>query len=65
MASQGVFQARSAPRPSEGGGDWALRSKYALSDVPTLLWRERQRGGGEQGQKGARSEHTPKVKENG
>jgi len=41
MASQGVFQARSAPRPSEGGGDWSLRSKYAAGDVPTLLWRER------------------------
>jgi len=41
MASQGVFPARSAPRPSEGGGDWALRSKYAPGDVPTLLWRER------------------------
>ena len=41
MASQGVFTARSAPRPSEGGGDWSLRSKYAPGDVPTLLWRER------------------------
>ena len=41
MASQGVFQARSAPRPSEGGGDWALRSRYAAGDLPTLLWRER------------------------
>jgi uncharacterized protein involved in exopolysaccharide biosynthesis len=41
MTSQGVFPARSAPRPSEGGGDWALRSKYAPGDVPTLLWRER------------------------
>jgi uncharacterized protein involved in exopolysaccharide biosynthesis len=41
MTSQGVFPARPAPRPVEGGGDWALRSKYAISDVPTLLWRER------------------------
>src|SRR5580704_12058365 len=41
MTSQGVFPARSAPRPSEGGGDWALRSKYAAADLPTLLWRER------------------------
>jgi uncharacterized protein involved in exopolysaccharide biosynthesis len=41
MASQGVFPARSAPRPSEGGGDWPLRSKYAAGDVPMLLWRER------------------------
>ena len=41
MASQGVFPARSAPRPSEGGGDWPLRSKYAAGDVPILLWRER------------------------
>src|SRR5471032_1661920 len=41
MASQGVFPARSAPRPGEGGGDWALRSKYAAGDVPMLLWRER------------------------
>ncbi len=41
MASQGVFQARSAPRPSEGGGDWPLRSRYATGDLPTLLWRER------------------------
>jgi uncharacterized protein involved in exopolysaccharide biosynthesis len=41
MTSQGVFPARSAPRPIEGGGDGSLRSKYALSDAPTLLWRER------------------------
>jgi uncharacterized protein involved in exopolysaccharide biosynthesis len=41
MASQGVFPARPAPRPSEGGGEWALHSRYALADVPTLLWRER------------------------
>src|SRR5579872_6313603 len=41
MTSQGVFPARPAPRPVEGGGDWPLRSKYAISDVPTLLWRER------------------------
>lgn len=41
MASQGVFPARSAPRPGEGGGDWTMRSRYAPSDVPTLLWRER------------------------
>ncbi len=41
MASQGVFTARSAPRPIEGGGEGAVRSKYALADVPTLLWRER------------------------
>ncbi|HLY80704.1 MAG TPA: Wzz/FepE/Etk N-terminal domain-containing protein [Caulobacteraceae bacterium] len=41
MASQGVFPARSAPRPSEGGGEWPLHSRYALADVPTLLWRER------------------------
>jgi uncharacterized protein involved in exopolysaccharide biosynthesis len=41
MASQGVFPAGSAPRLSEGGGEWRLRPKYAASDVPTLLWRER------------------------
>ena len=41
MASQGVYTARSAPRFSESGGDWAPRAKYAASDVPTLLWRER------------------------
>ena len=41
MTSQGVFPARPAPRPVEGGGDWALRSKYAISDAPTLRWRER------------------------
>jgi len=41
MASQGVFPARSAPHRYEGGGDWSLRSKYAPSDLPALLWRER------------------------
>ena len=41
MASQRVFPARPAPRPSEGGGDWPLRSRYALADIPMLLWRER------------------------
>ena len=41
MASQGVFPARPALRPSEGGGEWPLHSRYALADVPMLLWRER------------------------
>src|ERR1700761_3349263 len=41
MASQGVFPARPALRPFEGGGDWPLHSRYALADVPMLLWRER------------------------
>src|SRR6201996_9204774 len=41
MASQGVYTARSTPRPIEGGGDWPLRSRYAVSDIPSLLWRER------------------------
>jgi uncharacterized protein involved in exopolysaccharide biosynthesis len=41
MASQGVFPASPAARPSEGGGEWPLHSRYALVDVPVLLWRER------------------------
>ena len=41
MASQGVYTARSAPRFSESGGEWAPRARYAASDLPTLLWRER------------------------
>ncbi|HZZ90316.1 MAG TPA: Wzz/FepE/Etk N-terminal domain-containing protein [Caulobacteraceae bacterium] len=41
MTSQGVFPARPAPRLAEAGGDWSVRSRYAPSDVPTLLWRER------------------------
>lgn len=42
MTSQGVFPARSAPRFSEArAADWPLRPRYALTDVPMLLWRER------------------------
>jgi uncharacterized protein involved in exopolysaccharide biosynthesis len=42
MTSQGVFPARSAPRPpAQRDADWPLRPRYALTDVPTLLWRER------------------------
>jgi uncharacterized protein involved in exopolysaccharide biosynthesis len=42
MTSQGVFPARSAPRSSaQRDADWPLRPRYALTDVPTLLWRER------------------------
>lgn len=43
MTSQGVFPARPAPRPSEARdyGEWSPRARYALSDVPVLLWRER------------------------
>jgi uncharacterized protein involved in exopolysaccharide biosynthesis len=42
MTSQGVFPARPSLRSSEPqAGDWQLRPKYALSDIPTLLWRER------------------------
>jgi uncharacterized protein involved in exopolysaccharide biosynthesis len=43
MASQGVFPARPAPRPPEPRdyGDWSPRARYAASDIPVLLWRER------------------------
>jgi uncharacterized protein involved in exopolysaccharide biosynthesis len=43
MTSQGVFPARAAPRPIEprDAGDWSPRSRFALSDIPVLLWRER------------------------
>ena len=41
MASQGVFPGRSAPRAYDAGGDWSVRPKYAPSDLPALLWRER------------------------
>ncbi|HVN01337.1 MAG TPA: Wzz/FepE/Etk N-terminal domain-containing protein [Caulobacteraceae bacterium] len=42
MTSQGVFPARSAPRfTAQRDGDWQVRPRYALADVPTLLWRER------------------------
>jgi len=40
MASQGVFPARSTLHANEGG-EWMLRSRYAPSDLPALLWRER------------------------
>ena len=30
-----------AMRPGSGQGEWASRPRYALSDFPTLLWRER------------------------
>ena len=37
MAAQGVWtQAPSSPRP-----DWAGRPRYAVSDLPALIWRER------------------------
>ncbi len=42
MTSQGVFPARPAFQPPESrAGDWSSRPRYALSDIPTLLWRER------------------------
>ena len=40
MASQGVFPARSTLHANEGG-EWMLRARYAPSDLPALLWRER------------------------
>src|SRR5262245_876599 len=30
-----------AMRPGGGQGEWASRPRYALTDFPTLLWRER------------------------
>jgi uncharacterized protein involved in exopolysaccharide biosynthesis len=42
MTSQGVFPARPAARSSEPRDtDWLARPKYALSEIPPLLWRER------------------------
>jgi uncharacterized protein involved in exopolysaccharide biosynthesis len=43
MTSQGAYSARPPPRPLEPRdyGDWSPRARYALSDVPVLLWRER------------------------
>ena len=43
MTSQGVFPARPAPRSYEArdAGEWAPRARYAASDIPLLLWRER------------------------
>jgi uncharacterized protein involved in exopolysaccharide biosynthesis len=43
MTSQGVFPARPAwrrPEPPEAE-EYALRTRYAASEVPALLWRER------------------------
>ena len=43
MTSQGIFPARSPPRPSEAreAVDWAPRPRLAPADMPALLWRER------------------------
>ena len=42
MTSQGVFPARPTFRTVESrAGEWSARPKYAVSDIPALLWRER------------------------
>jgi len=43
MASQGVFPARPTFGPAEPRplGDWPGRPRYALTDIPVMLWRER------------------------
>jgi uncharacterized protein involved in exopolysaccharide biosynthesis len=42
MTSQNTWAQPSwATRPPPGQGEWASRPRYALSDIPTLLWRER------------------------
>ena len=43
MSPQGVFPARSAQRGPESRpvGEWTPRPRFAMSDLPALLWRER------------------------
>jgi len=40
MTTQGAWAATAFPSPHDG--EWATRPRYAPSDLPTLLWRERQ-----------------------